>query len=70
MMNNEAEIRIILQDLPVSVQGFCFHDDDGQPVVVINSRLSVERRRKAYRHEVEHIRKGEMDDPNYNEYGG
>ena len=70
MMNNEQEIRTSLKDLPVSVQGFCFHDDDGQPVVVLNARLSVERRRKAYRHEVEHIENGDMYDATYNEYGG
>lgn len=70
MKNDEAEIRTILQDLPVSVHGFCFHDDDGRPVVVLNARLSAEKRMKAYRHEVEHIESGEMYDQNYNEYGG
>jgi len=64
------EIRIILQDLPVSVRAFCFHDDEGQPAVVINSRLSEEKRREAYLHEVEHIERGEMYDTTYNEYGG
>ena len=38
--------------------------------VVLNSRLSAERRLKAYRHEVEHIENGDMYDMNYNEYGG
>ena len=70
LMDNNAEIRTILQDLPVSVNGFCFHDEDGQPVVVLNARQSAERRLKAYRHELEHIKNGEMDDPNYHEYGG
>ena len=69
-MNNEQEIRTILQDLPVSVKGFVFHDDEGQPVVVLNSRLSAERRLKAYRHEVEHIENGDMYNQDYNEYGG
>ena len=62
------EIRTILQDLPVSVKGFCFHDDDGTPVVVLNSRLSAERRMEAYRHELDHIKNGEMYDQTYNEY--
>ena len=65
---NDEEIRTILLNLPVSVSGFVFHDDEGQPVVVLNARLSAERRLKAYRHEVEHIEKGEMYDPNYREY--
>ena len=64
------EIRTILQDLPVSVHGFCFHDDDGQPVVVLNARLSAEKRMKAYRHELEHIERGEMFNEDYHEYGG
>lgn len=68
-MRND-EIRTILQDLPVSVKGFVFHDDDGQPVVVLNSRLSAEKRMKAYRHEVEHIKNGDMYDTTYDEYGG
>ncbi len=68
-MRND-EIRTILQDLPISVHGFVFHDDDGQPVVVLNSRLSAEKRMKAYRHEVEHIKNGDMYDPTYDEYGG
>ena len=69
-MHEHEEIRTILQDLPVSVKGFVFHDDDGTPVVVINSRLSAERRRKAFDHEVKHIENGDMYDSNYNEYGG
>lgn len=62
------EIRTILQNMPVSIHGFCFHDDDGQPVVVLNARLSAEKRMKAYRHELEHIERGEMYDPTYIEY--
>ena len=67
---NDEEIRTILLNLPVSVSGFVFHDDEGQPVVVLNARLSAERRLKAYRHEVEHIENGDMYDATYNEYGG
>lgn len=67
---DREEIRTILQDLPVSIHAFCFHDDEGQPVVVLNSRLSAEKRMEAFRHEVEHIDRGEMFDSNYNEYGG
>lgn len=64
------EIRTILKDMPVSIKGFCYHDDDGSPVIVLNSRLSVERRLKTYRHEVAHIINGEMYDEDYDEYGG
>lgn len=62
------EIRTILQNMPVSIHGFCFHDNDGIPVVVLNARLSAEKRMKAYRHELEHIERGEMYDTTYKEY--
>lgn len=70
MKEDLSEVRTILQDLPVSIKGFVFHDDDGQPVVVLNARLSAEKRLKAYRHELKHIKNGEMYDTTYNEYGG
>ncbi len=66
---NEDEIRTILQDMPTSVYGFCFHDDDGTPFVVLNARQSLERQRKAYQHELEHIERGEMFNEDYHEYG-
>jgi hypothetical protein len=70
MLMKDEEVRTILQDMPVTVKGFCYHDDDGTPVVVLNARLSVERRQKAYDHEMEHIKNGDMYNENYNEYGG
>ena len=70
MRDEHEEIRTILQDLPVSVHGFVFHDDDGQPVIVLNSRLSAERRRKAFDHEMEHIENEDMYNEDFNEYGG
>ena len=66
----KEEIRTILKDLPVSIKGFCYHDDDGAPVVVLNARLSAERRMEAYLHELKHIENGDMYETTYNEYGG
>ena len=65
---NENEVRTILLDLPTSVHGFVFHEDDGQTVVALNARLPQEIQRKAYDHELNHISSGEMDDPTYEEY--
>ena len=62
------ENRVILQDLPTSVRGFVFQGEDGEPVIVVNSRLTREQNRKTYDHERGHIRRGEMNDPNYIEY--
>ena len=60
--------RIILQDLPTSVRGFVFKDDDGEPVIVLNSRLSREQNRKTFRHEKKHIQNDELNEPTYHEY--
>ena len=62
------EERVILQDLPTSVRGFVFLGDDGEPVIVVNSRLTREANRKTFRHERRHIMKEELHDQNYNEY--
>ena len=64
------EEKVILQDLPTSVRGFVYQDDAGDPVIVLNSRLSREQNRRTYDHERGHIDRGEMYEPNYKEYGG
>ena len=62
--------RVLLMDLPTSIHGFVFQGDDGEPVIVLNSRHSREQNRKTYDHECGHIDRGELNDPDYNEYGG
>lgn len=64
------ENEVLLQDLPTSVRGFVFQGEDGEPVIVVNSRLTREQNRRTYRHERKHIERGEMYEPTYNEYGG
>lgn len=64
------EDRVILENMPTSIKGYVFKDDDGAPVIVLNSRLSREQNRRTYEHERQHIERGEMDEPTYNEYGG
>jgi hypothetical protein len=60
----------ILDNLPTTVRGFCFHDDDGEAFVVVNARLTREQNRRTYDHEKKHIDNGDMYEPTYNEYGG
>lgn len=38
--------------------------------MVLNARLTREQNRKSYDHELEHIERGDMYEPTYNEYGG
>ena len=61
------ENRVILQDLPTSVRGFVFLGDDGEPVIVVNSRLTREANRRTFRHEKKHIKKHQLTDPDYKE---
>jgi hypothetical protein len=60
----------ILDNLPTSVKGFCFHDNDGEAFIVLNARLTWEQNRRTYDHEKRHIDRGDMYDATYNEYGG
>ncbi len=59
---------VILQDLPTSVRGFVFSGEDGEPVIVLNSRLTREANRRAFRHEKDHILNDELHDPTFREY--
>lgn len=52
---DDVVCRII--ELPSRVNAITVVDEDGDYNVYINARLSIEEQRKAYRHEVRHIRK-------------
>ena len=58
----------LLIDLPTSVRVFCYHDDDGEPVIVLNARLTREQNRETFDHERDHIDRGDMFEPSYTEY--
>ena len=65
-------VPVVLQDLPVSIHGFICLGSDYEPIIVINSRLSVEQQRKTFRHEMRHLLSGQFDDDAYDnctEYG-
>ena len=65
-----SDVPIVLKDLPVDIHGFICLGSDYEPIIVINSRLSREQQLKTYQHELRHLRKGEMFNENYHEYGG
>ena len=67
-MDNERQVK--LMDLPTSVRGYCYHDDDGEEYIILNARLTREANQKSFRHELEHIERGDMYDMDYHEYGG
>lgn len=59
---------VILANLPTSVRGFVAVGADGEPVIVVNARLTHEQNRKTYKHEKKHIQRGDMFNKNYVEY--
>ena len=63
-----SEIRTIMADLPCSVHGFCYHDNDGNAYIVLNSRLTKVQQKQTWRHEFRHIKSGDMFNPSYYEY--
>ena len=63
------DIQVILIDLPPHVHGFVCLGSDYNPCIVINSRLPFEQQQRTFFHEMEHIRTGQIDDDDYDEYG-
>ena len=64
------DYRVVLSNLPTSVRGYVFLESDGVPCIVLNSNLTREQNLLTLRHEIEHIMKGELNDPTFREYGG
>lgn len=62
-------VPVVYAKLTGKIRGFCCLGSDYEPIIVMNEELSPEQQRKTYRHELEHIRKGEMTDKTYHEYG-
>lgn len=60
---------VFLENLPTSVRGFCFLSEEGDPVIVLNSRLTREQNRKTYEHEKKHIANDDLRNHDYHEYG-
>lgn len=67
-MMEPSETPVVLQDLPTTIRGFVALGSDYSPCIIINSRMTKEQQKKTYRHELNHIMTGQMDDENYTEY--
>ena len=68
-MNDEyGECTVIIRNLPVTVRGFCIHDDDGRIVIFLNARLTREMNLESIAHEIDHVMRGDLDNPDYIEY--
>lgn len=69
-MIDPSDVPVVLMDLPTSVRAFVCLGEDYNPCIVVNARLPEEIRRKAYQHELTHLKNGDMDNPEFHEYGG
>ena len=61
-------IQRLSNELPDSVKAISYHDDDGNPFMLINAKYSAEEQRKSAKHELNHIRRGDSDNLSYIEY--
>ena len=59
---------ILTDELPVSVAGCCYHDEDGANYILLNAKHSREKLRKTVLHEMKHIIRGDMYNADYHEY--
>lgn len=62
------QVPTILQDLPETIHGFTVLGSDYEPIIILNSRMSREQQKKTYRHEINHIVSGQINDEGYREY--
>ena len=56
-MNN---IKVMYADLPTTIGGFV-KETDGYYTIVLNSRMTAERNRQSYLHELGHIDNNDFD---------
>lgn len=55
-----SDINVIYQDMPTSVKGFVRENPDTSQTIVLNPRLSYETQLRKLKHEVNHIRRGDL----------
>lgn len=58
-MTDEIYVKVV--DLPGKVHGFTHVEPDGSYTIIVNANDCEARRMKAYRHEVDHIKRGDFD---------
>ena len=63
-----TDVPVVLKDLPVKIHGFVCLGSDYEPIIVINARLSRVQQLRTYRHEIKHIKRGDMYNTHYREY--
>ena len=62
------DYRLTLANLPTSIRGYVFMEEDGVPRIVLNAKLTHEQNLRTVRHELMHLAAGDLDNPDYHEY--
>ena len=55
------DVNVNLANLPTSISAYVVSNSDGSYTIMLNARLTWERRRQAYLHELEHINNGDYE---------
>ena len=56
-----GDIFTYIVDMPCGIGGHCNPNPDGSYTICINGRLGYEEQKKAYLHELEHIRNNDFE---------
>ncbi len=57
----EEYINVVYADMPTSVRSYVVSNADTSYTIILNSRLSHEQQLLSYKHELNHIRRGDYD---------
>ena len=58
IVNDDVFVRLV--DMPPALYGFTRENSDLTHTVILNSRISAERRMRTYLHELDHIRNDDI----------
>lgn len=56
-----VHINTLLIDMPVTIKSFVRENPDDSATIILNARLSAEDRLEHYKHEIDHIKKNDME---------
>lgn len=60
-MTTTPDVNTIETNLPTSISAYVVSNPDASYTIILNSRLTWERRMKAYLHEMDHIKNGDYE---------
>lgn len=61
MIPTTPDVNVIEANLPTSIAAYVTANTDASYTIILNARLTWERRLQAYHHEIEHIKNGDYE---------